>query len=102
MVDSLKIGRVCFEDDEFILDSMGGPSVPRNRSNTAYADHPSIIYSLKHRLLVFLFDHAQYLVKSGENKKALLEFYRLFDYFVNLRMWKMQIIDKDHLLIKVR
>ncbi|XP_062551167.1 DET1 homolog [Armigeres subalbatus] len=48
--------------------------------------------------LVFRQAHIQQSI--GEDRFALRKFYRRFDEFRNLRMWKMELLDDDHLLIK--
>lgn len=58
------------------------------------------INSLKHRILVFLFRRAQQRSAEQGNKYELRRFYQLFDEYRLLRMWKMQMLDDNHLLIK--
>ena len=60
--------------------------------------HSSI--SLKHRLMVFLYKRAQYERLEYGTPRPLLKFYQHFDQFCALRMWKMQLLDENHLLIK--
>lgn len=38
-------------------------------------------------------------VKRG-GRNNLSSFYRHWDFFANLKMWRMQMIDEDHLLIR--
>ncbi|XP_071083314.1 DET1 homolog [Haliotis cracherodii] len=89
-VDVRSIGRFCYEDDELLyrqgLD-------PRNRNHPRSEE---TVNSLKHRLLVFLFNRARH---EG-TLYALRKFYQYFDQFRALRMWKMQLLDENHLLIK--
>ncbi|KAK7115345.1 DET1 homolog [Littorina saxatilis] len=82
------IGRFCHEDD-YLVHQLGvrGPQ-------QAYKEQT--INSLKHRLLVHLYRMA---VSSGE-AYTLRRFYQYFDHFLGLRMWKMQLLDEHHLLIK--
>ena len=54
------------------------------------------INSLKHRLLVFLYSRA----KNSGSVYELRKFYQYFEQFVALKMWKMQLLDENHLLIK--
>ena len=66
-------------------------------------DHPfsdPTINSLKHRLLVHLYDKSIYDSEQEGTVKPLLKFYQYFDQFRSLRMWKMQLLDENHLLIK--
>lgn len=54
------------------------------------------ISSLKHRLLVYLFRQA----KAIGDKLTLRRYFQYFDQYRLLRMWKMQLLDDNHLLIK--
>uniref|UniRef100_A0A2M4AQA5 Putative negative regulator of histones n=1 Tax=Anopheles triannulatus TaxID=58253 RepID=A0A2M4AQA5_9DIPT len=92
------IGRFCSVEDDFLYtnavaqERMGAP-VPR-------AFREPAINSLKHRILVFLYQRAKARVESGKDPLALRKFYRRFDDVRDLRMWKMQLLDDDHLFIK--
>ncbi|XP_041763088.1 DET1 homolog [Anopheles merus] len=92
------IGRFCSGEDEryytsAFLTERGSAPPPR-------AFREPAINSLKHRILVFLFRQAKAQVDSGEDGLALRKFYRRFDEYKDLRMWKMQLLDDDLLLIK--
>ncbi|KAK7496836.1 hypothetical protein BaRGS_00011816 [Batillaria attramentaria] len=89
-VDVRKVGRFCYEDDELVF-QQGQLGLPRQH---AYKEQA--INSLKHRILVHLYKKA---VRSGE-AYTLRRFYQYFDHFLGLRMWKMQLLDERHLLIK--
>ncbi|XP_076465440.1 DET1 homolog [Babylonia areolata] len=82
------IGRFCHEDD-YLVHQQG-------LSGQQQAYKEQTINSLKHRLLVHLFKRA---AASGEPYR-LRRFYQYFDHFLGLRMWKMQLLDQQHLLIK--
>ena len=100
-VDVRKIGRFCYEDDQLLL-AMKGPRT-NARGHPTQSQQPfseQTINSLKHRLLVFLYKRAQYVSEEDGNKKPLLKFYQYFEQFQQLRMWKMQLLDENHLLIK--
>ncbi len=89
-VDVRTIGRFCYEDDALIISSVrshgaGGPVERPYREPT--------INSLKHRLLVFLYRRA---AMEGRVQR----FYQYFEQFRALRMWKMQLLDEHHLLMK--
>jgi len=58
------------------------------------------INTLKHRILVFLFRRAVAISKQDNNPFELRNFYKYFDQIRWLRMWKMQLLDEEHLLIK--
>lgn len=91
------IGRFCYEDDDLILSSMS------NLSSAADARRPyrdAVINSLKHRFLVFLYKQATAELETTGSPYALCKFYQHFEHFRQLRMWKMQLLDEHHLLIK--
>jgi de-etiolated-1 len=89
-IDVRSIGRFCYEDDELVL----AAGRPQSRNQRPFSD--TTINSLKHRLLVFLYRRA----RDEGNPTALRKFYRYFDQFKLLRMWKMQLLDENHLFIK--
>lgn len=91
-VDVRSIGRFCYEDDQLFFSQ--GSKRSSGQVIRPYAEQT--INSLKHRLMVFLFHRAQ----AEGTSYALRKFYQYFDQFKVLRMWKMQLLDENHLLIK--
>jgi de-etiolated-1 len=83
------IGRFCHEDDDLLLSGL-----PAFRGARPYED--IFINTLKHRLLVFIYRKA---AKSGE-LSDLVRFHQYYDQLKKLRIWKMQLLDEDHLLLK--
>ena len=59
-----------------------------------------MINQLKHRVLVFLYKRACKLAKLDGNPYEIRRFYQYFDQLRSLRIWKMQLLDENHLLIK--
>ncbi|XP_055937757.1 DET1 homolog [Argiope bruennichi] len=93
------IGRFCYEDDELYLSSVRYPEwEPCKTPFKPYRE--TSINALKHRILVFLYKRAVEECKNKDSPKPLCEYYQNFEHFCQLRMWKMQLIDKSHLLIK--
>lgn len=90
-VDIKKIGRFCFEDDCYFYNSI----YPSER-----AFREVCINSLKHRLLTFLYKRADVISKTTNDPTELRKFYHYFDNFNSLKMWKMQLLDENNLLIK--
>lgn len=90
-VDVRKIGRFCFEDDLFFYNSV----YPTER-----AFKEGYINSLKHRLLTFLYKRAAAISESTGNPYELRKFFLHFENFKALKLWKMQLLDENHLLIK--
>lgn len=87
----MKIGRFCCEDDVYWYNLVNGTQVPIREAT---------IGSLKHRFLVHLFRSAKAESERINNQYPIRKFYQLFDIFRALRMWKMQLLDEDLLLIK--
>lgn len=87
------IGRFCCDEEQYLFNSslISGPQ---------RAFREPTINSLKHRILVYLFQQARYKNDHLGDKVALRKFYQYFDQYKDLRMWKMQLLDDDNLLIK--
>lgn len=90
-LNTMKIGRFCNEE-EIGLYNIVNPGQPAMREAT--------FGSLKHRLLTFLFRQAKDEVERTGNGYALRRFYQFFDQYKLLRMWKIQLLDENMLLIK--
>lgn len=93
LVDVRSIGRFCYEDDQLLINSVRDSIVTRPFQEQC-------INCLKHRLLVFLYKTAFRQSQEVKNATPLLKFYQYFDQFKGLRIWKMQLLDENHLLIK--
>lgn len=96
------IGRFCHSDDEMLLEAAVF------RENQHSGKRPVIIRPfretpiscLKHRLLVHLYQKAKFDCESSQSYEPLKEFYKNFETYKCLKMWKMQLLDDDHLFIK--
>ena len=97
-IDVRTIGRFCYEDDELVLAAANHRTSSQGRNHRAFEE--ATINSLKHRLLVYLYQRACKESMMDGNPGRLLKFYQYFDQFIQLRMWKMQLLDEHHLLIK--
>ena len=93
LIDVRSIGRFCYEDDQLLINAVRDNVVMK-----PYAEKS--INSLKHRLLVHLYKIACRHAEEENNPTPLLKFYQYFDQFRELKMWKMQLLDENHLLIK--
>lgn len=90
-IDVRTIGRFCNEDDELML------SAVRPQGNQPFRPfRETCINGLKHRLLVHLWQRAE----NEGTPLAIRRFYQHFELFRNLKMWKMQLLDEDHVFIK--
>lgn len=90
-LNTMKIGRFCNEEEVGLY-------------NIVYSGQPPLreatIGSLKHRFLVFLYRKAKYDSEQSGNGYHLRKFFQFFDQYKQLRMWKMQLLDENILLIK--
>ena len=107
-IDVRTIGRFCYEDDELMVSmvrhsnsnpSNSGLRVVRQVSEMQPWSEETI-NSLKHRLLVFLYYKSVWESTLEGNPRPLMKFYQYFDQFRSLRMWKIQLLDETHVLIK--
>ena len=98
-----EIGRFCFADDSLIFDSAGLTQQTCTAEPGYYNNYQPFlekwINSLKHRFLCCIKGQAE-AACSSSNKTPLETFYKRFDYFNSLRIWKMQLIDQHTLLLK--
>lgn len=87
----LRIGRFCSEEDVSLYNYANELQVPIREAT---------IGSLKHRFLVHLYKIA--VSESGriKNMYPLRKFYQFFDQYRQLRIWKMQLLDENMILIK--
>ena len=93
--------RFCYDDDLYTISSAYRSSC--NGHLAAVSQHPYHdvpINSLKHRLLVHLYRRATADARAAGTPKPVLVFFRHFDEFRRLRMWKMQLLDENHLIIR--
>ena len=99
----LNIGRNVYENDDFLLSHTLSASQQTSlpgRGHQYRAFREKTINTLKHRLLVFLYRRAEVISKAEGNRKELLRFYQHFDNLKALRIWKMQMLDDEHFLLK--
>lgn len=87
------IGRFCLEDDAYLVRSAcPGVNCRPFRDVT--------INCLKHKLLVYLYKRAAYISDTTKDPYELRRFYQYFDQLNALRMWKMQLLDTNHILVR--
>jgi len=97
-----EIGRNCYDNDDFLLSPvLAATSQSTLPAAAAYQPFKEkTINLLKHRILVFLYRRAQALSARDGNPFELRNFYKYFDQVRWLKMWKMQLLDSEHLLLK--
>uniref|UniRef100_UPI00358E19AB DET1 homolog isoform X2 n=1 Tax=Myxine glutinosa TaxID=7769 RepID=UPI00358E19AB len=96
-LDVRSIGRFCYEDDLLTLSAVY-PAIlyPGSTQTVTRPFREPTINSLKHRLLVHLWRRTEH--EGGPTARRI--FFRHFEQLRRLRMWKMQLLDEVHLLIK--
>lgn len=72
------------------------PDVKAEPSSSEHSN-PTPIIGLKQRLLAYLFRQAS---DSPHPMKALALFHQQFEQYASLTLWKMQLLDEAHLLLK--
>ncbi|XP_023697415.2 DET1 homolog isoform X3 [Paramormyrops kingsleyae] len=95
-LDVRTIGRFCYEDDLLTLSAVYPEARAEGQQGFARLYKEKAINSLKHRLLVYLWRRAE---RDG-SAAAKRRFFQFFDQLRQLRMWKMQLLDENHLFIK--
>ncbi|XP_037080641.1 DET1 homolog [Pollicipes pollicipes] len=88
------IGRFCSDDDELFYQV----TVPPGHIQPPGGEE--FVCGLKHRLLAFLYQRAVRISEEEGSPYELRRFYQYFNKFRSLRMWKMQLLDSHHLLIR--
>ncbi|XP_073994045.1 de-etiolated protein 1 abo [Rhodnius prolixus] len=98
-VPARRIGRYCYDDDDFLISQVyseheetstySEDSQPTiiHPTNRPFRDHT--ISGLKNKILIHLYWQSEPRI-----------FYQRFDQLRLLRMWKMQLLDEEHLLIR--
>ena len=103
----VKVGRLLYEDDQLLLSRVltadQQSKLPANRSQeVVYREYREETLNLfKHRILAFLYRRAVKLSHLEKTPYELRKFYQNFDQVRSLRMWKMQLLDDNNLLIKL-
>ena len=92
LIKTHSVGRFCFDDDSLIFQRLQS-TLPVEERREPF--HEISINSLKHRILVFLYKRS-----LSEGKESLLRFYQQFSFLEDLRLWRMQLLDEEHLLLK--
>ncbi|CAG0884730.1 unnamed protein product [Cyprideis torosa] len=86
------VGLFCHDDDRLFWQS----TVARGDFKP---NHPQLP-ALKHRLLVYLYQRAIYRAKKEKDNTEIRLFFKHISAILSLRMWKMQLLDEDHILIR--
>lgn len=92
------IGRFCYPDGPLVYSyasfdcasSIEAPSQPL---------HDNWFNSLKHRLLCWLLRYAE-RCSNSRDRKPVMAFFEKIDTFVGMKLWKMQLLSRSHLMLK--
>ena len=96
------IGRFCFSDDAIVCSESPAVSESELLTPPSLSVHPFLekwYTTLKHRLLCFLLQRADNM-SSRTNRFPLANFFQKYPFLSSLRIAKMQLLDKFHLLLK--
>ena len=104
LVKLLEVGRFCqLGDKDMFEEAHMTQSKSYSYNSEAHAVyHPyreRVFNSLKHMLLVHLFQEAKRLEAAGHADSMEKFFYR-FNYLRGIRIWRMQLLNSDTLLLK--
>ncbi|XP_022160189.1 DET1 homolog isoform X2 [Myzus persicae] len=91
-----KIGRFCFDNDLAFISSVHTDILAEDYK----ARNESFINGLKNKLMVFLYKKAERESEVAGTQYPLRRFYQYYDQFISLRMWKMQLLDVDNMIIR--
>lgn len=96
-----EIGRFCYPDDNLVFNEAGLtlPCAAEGSNNEYRPFLENWINSLKHRFLCCIKSQAEAACTSID-ATPLATFYKRFNYFNMLRIWKMQLLDQHTLLLK--
>ena len=99
-----EIGRFCHPDDALIFSEarLSQPESTVDCDENSESYHPFLerwFNSLKHRILCWLLRQADKTC-TPTGKSSLTAFFQKYDYLTSLRLWKMQLLDNHHLLLK--
>ncbi|CAI0449605.1 unnamed protein product [Linum tenue] len=109
LVDVRALGAFCYEDDELFLNSSSQcmHQLSENHAeNGLHANQPNpdslFLSGIKQRLLSFIFRGIwnEEVDRSQTVQSMKKKFYFHFQDYVDLIIWKVQFLDRHHLLIK--
>lgn len=96
------LGRFCYTGDSLVYNNF--IDMESNNGEWSQGEHQPFlekwINSLKHRFLCYIMKEAEELSQLTNDYTHLMQFYKRFDYFNSLRIWKMQLLDENTILLK--
>lgn len=102
-IELQSIGRFLYDDDDMSMNAVmewtyksRQPANPRVQPS---AD--PMLNGLKQRIMAFLYKQAKADHRENGDMYALRDYYRFFEFYRWLRMWRMQLLDENHLLIRL-
>ena len=92
------IGRFCYPDDPLICSSVKYMT-KQGGTETVLPYQEAWYTSLKQRLLCWLLRDAEKCC-TPDNRQPVMNYFYRFNILTELKLWKMQVLDRDHLLLK--
>lgn len=92
------IGRFCYPDGPLVY-SCAKFEYASNSDNSPQPFHDKWFNSLKHRLLCWLMRHAE-KCSSSWDRRPVMGFFTNIDTYVGMKLWKMQLLSRNHLMLK--
>ncbi len=93
------IGRFCYPDDPLVCSAVKFTTTEGGTEKQIHPFHEKWFTSLKHRLLCWLLRDAERRC-TPSNRLPVMKFFYKFNVLSELKLWKMQLLDSDHLLLK--
>lgn len=102
-----EIGRFCFQDDSLVFSEAHLVHSNATVGNSGEESTPEPYQpflekwynSLKHRFLCCILRQAEEMC-TPDNKMPLANVFQKYEYLSSLRLWKIQLLDENHLLLK--
>ena len=92
------VGRFCYPDGQLVY-SYAKIDAGSNSEASRWPFHDKWFNSLKHRLLCWLLRHAEKCSNSS-NRHPVMAFFAKIDTFIDMKLWKMQLLSRNHLVLK--
>lgn len=94
-----EIGRFCYPDDPLVYSQVKFFSREHGGDKPIEPFHEKWYNSLKHRLLCWHLRDAERR-STSKNRMPVLSIFQNFDILSELKVWKMQLLSRKHLLMK--
>lgn len=89
MIKRQSIGRYLYDNDEIQLANFH-----------LQTNSQPLLNGMKQRFMTFLYHKAMQSCREQTSLYPIRNYYRYYDFYRWLRMWRMQLLDENHLLIR--